>query len=62
MMFSAVIKKEWYEEIKDRVECVVVDSFIETHFDGKLKIEKVEIEYNNEELFEEVSKELGWIE
>lgn len=53
-MTSITVTKRWYDEIKDRVETV------DPYFYVECGTEKVEFDVNEEE-FDRVSKELGWM-
>ena len=57
MMTSVAINRDWYNEIKELVK--TVDAyFYNRSWDGR---EMVEVDVEEEE-FNRVSKELGWIE
>ena len=58
MMKSYAMNKKWYEEIKDRV--TTENPYFYTETWGSDTREMVEVDVNEEE-FEAVSKELGWI-
>ena len=59
MMKSYTINKKWYEEIKDKV--TTANPYFYTEEYGSTSREMVEVDVNEEE-FEAVSKELGWID
>ena len=55
-MLNVCISKQWYEEIKDRVD--LRDPFeFHHHFHGDL----VDVDVVSEADFENVSRELGWM-
>ena len=56
MMTTVAINKKWYNEIKELVN--TVDAYDYKGWDGR---EMVEVDVEEEE-FNRVSKELGWIE
>ena len=58
MMKSYAMNKKWYEEIKDKV--TTENPYFYTETWGSEEREMVEVDVNEEE-FEAVSKELGWI-
>ena len=55
-MTSVAINKEWYNEIRELVN--TADAYFYKGWDGR---EMVEVDVEEEE-FNRVSKELGWIE
>lgn len=58
MMKSYAMNKKWYEEIKNKV--TTENPYFYTETWGSEEREMVEVDVNEEE-FEAVSKELGWI-
>ena len=54
MMTSVVIRREWFEEIKNLI------NYNDPYFFEEDNTQKVELDVN-EEQFNKVSKELGWM-
>lgn len=56
MIRGLACDREWYEEIKDRVECTEVYFYIDKKDGGEMAEFRAD-----EEEFDKVSRELGWM-
>ena len=56
MVRGLACDREWYEEIKDRVECTEVYFYIDKKDGGEMAEFRAD-----EEEFDKVSRELGWM-